>query len=137
MKYSAGEGLPQDFTQAAAWYRKAADTGNAWGQNSLGYAYACGQGVEQDDVEAVFWYVKAAEQGYSLAQSNLGECYRDGKGVAQDRPEAYKWFALAAAQGDPEAVELRDRLTAELSAEDLAEGNRRAERFRCAESGPS
>jgi TPR repeat protein len=47
-----GRGVAQDFAEAARWYRKAADQGNAPGQASLGDMYAHGQGVTQDYAEA-------------------------------------------------------------------------------------
>jgi TPR repeat protein len=41
---------------AAAWYRSAAEQGDASAQNNLGVMYANGVGVERDDVQAVDWY---------------------------------------------------------------------------------
>ena len=55
--------MPQDYTQAAKWYRKAADQGNADAQPNLGLMYEKGQGVPQDYAQAVSWYRKAADQG--------------------------------------------------------------------------
>ena len=43
-----GDGVPQDFTQAAFWYRKAAEQGHAEAQNDLGRCYFFGQGLAQD-----------------------------------------------------------------------------------------
>ncbi|MFP6745782.1 MAG: hypothetical protein VCB77_11420 [Alphaproteobacteria bacterium] len=37
-----------DYTEAAKWYRLAAEQGNAEGQRRLGTLYAEGQGVPQD-----------------------------------------------------------------------------------------
>ena len=54
-RYSNGDGVPQDFTQAVAWYREAADQGIALAQFNLGAMYAIGQGVPQDYVEAHKW----------------------------------------------------------------------------------
>ncbi|WP_406569303.1 tetratricopeptide repeat protein, partial [Aeromonas veronii] len=66
-----------------AWYRKAAEQGDAMAQFNLGAMYEQGKGVAQDDKQAVAWYRKAAEQGYAMAQSNLGGMYNTGSGVAQ------------------------------------------------------
>jgi len=52
-----------DYTQAAAWFRQAAEQGHAGAQFSLGLMYDNGWGVPEDDAEAAFWYRKAAEQG--------------------------------------------------------------------------
>jgi hypothetical protein len=50
--YSLGAGVPQDYAEAAKWYRMAADRGNAAGQQSFGSLYLNGQGVPQDYVLA-------------------------------------------------------------------------------------
>ena len=47
--YSNGQGVKQDYAQAAQWYRKAADQGNAAAQAALGELYEVGQGVQRDD----------------------------------------------------------------------------------------
>jgi len=47
--------VTQDYSQAADWWRKAADAGNPAAQYSLGLAYAQGQGVAQDLVLAQMW----------------------------------------------------------------------------------
>jgi hypothetical protein len=65
--YEQGKGLPQDFTEAVAWYRKAADQGFARAQDDLGYMYLEGKGVWRDYSEAARWYRKAAKQGDEYA----------------------------------------------------------------------
>jgi uncharacterized protein len=54
-------------SEAAKWFRKAADQGNAKAQHVMGMAYFEGQGVIKDAAEAVKWYRKAADQGYANA----------------------------------------------------------------------
>jgi len=103
--YANGQGVQQDYRQAAAWYRKAADQGNASAQNNLGVKYFNGQGVQQDYKEAALWYLKAAEQGNATAQGNLGLMYSKGQGVPYDLVLAHKWLNLAAGAGDSNAVE--------------------------------
>ena len=56
-------GVPQDYAQAAVWFRLAADQGEASAQDMLGSMFAQGKGVRQDDVQAVKWYRLAADQG--------------------------------------------------------------------------
>lgn len=58
--YEKGLGTPPDYTQAAAWYRKAAEQGDSRAQINLGYLYEKGLGVERDPAEAVRWYRQAA-----------------------------------------------------------------------------
>ena len=45
--YHQGKGVPQDYTGAEYWYRKAAEQGNAMGQLGLGTMYKIGKGVPQ------------------------------------------------------------------------------------------
>ena len=111
MAYEAGEdneyvgisGIEKDYVKAVKWYRKAAEQGCEFGQNSLGDCYYYGRGVDEDNVEAVKWYRKAAEQGFSLAQFSLGKCYYYGYGVDEDKVKAVKWYQKAAEQGDANA----------------------------------
>ncbi len=46
-------GVPQDYAEAAKWYRLAAEQNNAAAQYNLSLMYANGQGVPRDDGEAV------------------------------------------------------------------------------------
>ena len=98
--YAHGHGVPQDDTEAAKWYRRAAEQGHAVGQYQLGLYYAEGRGgVPRDDTQAVKWYRQAADQGVASAQTNLGFMYAEGRGVQQDDTEAAKWYRRAADQG--------------------------------------
>ena len=38
--YERGRGVRQDFAEAVRWFRRAAEQGNARGQNNLGAMYA-------------------------------------------------------------------------------------------------
>ncbi|MGI9229087.1 MAG: tetratricopeptide repeat protein, partial [Gammaproteobacteria bacterium] len=58
-----GEGAPQNYVEAARWYRLAAEQGHADAQFHLGVMYYDGDGVSQDYDEAARWYRLAAEQG--------------------------------------------------------------------------
>lgn len=87
------------MSEAAKYFKRAADLGDAMGQNNLGVCYLKGYGVYQDQSEAVRWFLKSANQGFGEAQNNLGVCYRDGTGVSASKMEASKWFHKAAAQG--------------------------------------
>jgi TPR repeat protein len=91
--------VSQNYAQAEAWYRKAAEQGNARAQLNLGMLYNNGQGVPQDYAQAAQWYRKAAVQGDFLSQSNLGVLYVNGHGVHQDFVLAAQWFRKAADQG--------------------------------------
>jgi TPR repeat protein len=95
-----GLGVPQDYVEAAKWYRMAAEQGNVFAQNNLGLMYESGEGVTQDIIEGAKWYRKAAEQGNALAQYNLGLLHDKGNGVPQDSTQAAKWYLQAAQQGN-------------------------------------
>ena len=97
-------GVAQDETEAAKWFRKAAEQNLAEAQYNLGVCYAKGQGVAQDAAEAVAWYRKAAAQNLAPAQYNLGVCCSRGRGVAEDPVEAVTWYRRAAAQNLAEAL---------------------------------
>ena len=71
--YCFNKGVKMDYTEAAKWYRKAAEQGDADAQNNLGLCYERGQGVPEDYEEAVKWYRKAAAQGHAGAKKVLKE----------------------------------------------------------------
>ena len=98
--YFTGQGVPQDYTTAKAWYERAAAQGNAWSRNQLGQLAADGRGESQDYKKARQWWEQAATQGVAQAQYNLGQLYATGRGVAQDYKTARGWYEKAAAQGN-------------------------------------
>jgi TPR repeat protein len=121
----------QSYTEAIFWFRKAAEQGNAFAQESLGDMYHEGRGVLQDYSEAASWYRKAAEEGSDSGQYSLGSMYARGEGVPRDFVEAYMWLNLAAAEApagkirDQRAKE-RDLVTEKMTAPQITEGQRRA-----------
>ena len=80
--------------------KKAAVSGDANAQFTLGRYYAKGQNVSQNIAEAVAWFRKAAEQEHANAQLALGFHYLNGQGVTEDVTEAVKWFNKAARNGN-------------------------------------
>jgi hypothetical protein len=67
-----GNGVPQSYSEALAWFQKAADQGDAKSEYDVGYLYSRGLGVPKDRDEANRWYRKAASQGDEDAQLVLG-----------------------------------------------------------------
>lgn len=53
--FETGRGVPQNFTEAAMWYRRAAEQGDSLAQYSLGLLYEKGFGVPRDIIEASKW----------------------------------------------------------------------------------
>jgi hypothetical protein len=102
--------IPTDPVQKVAWYRKAAEQGNAEAQFNLGLSYAKGLGAQQNFAEAAVWYNKAANQGFAEAQEHLGSLYYRGRGVPQDYAQAVLWFRRAADQGDARAQSMLGEL---------------------------
>ena len=100
MAYGEGEGVAQDYTEAAKWFRKAAEQGDTISQYATGSMCEHGDGVAKDLVEALRWYRKAADQGYARAQFNVGNSYYHGSGVTRNYAEAIKWYRKSAEQGD-------------------------------------
>jgi TPR repeat protein len=109
-----GDGVEQNYTEAANWYRIAAEKGSSRAQHNLGVMYEEGTGFQKDTSEAAKWYRLAAEQDNPGSQNNLGRLYETGDGVPQDQAVALEWYSKAAAAGDANAQEnvkrLRDRV---------------------------
>ena len=59
--------MGEDDREAAVWYRKAANQGEADAQLHLGFKYANGQGVPKDWAKAYGWWSLAATQGEEMA----------------------------------------------------------------------
>lgn len=94
--------IPDEYKQAEAWYKKAAEQGNLSGELDLAALYRDGgQGFPRDMAQAAAWYRKAADQGDPEAQGTLALLYSMGQGVAQDYVEAYFWLDLAASEPGP------------------------------------
>ena len=64
--YNQGQGVPQDYAEAAHWYRLAAEQGYARAQFLLGLMYSVGDGVIQDYSTAYMWINIAARNGDSV-----------------------------------------------------------------------
>jgi uncharacterized protein len=122
--YARGEGVPQDYGQAATWFRKAADQGDAAAQFILGMMYDGGNGLPQDHDQATAWYRKAANNGHALAQFNLSVMYYKGEGVPQDYGQAYMWVNLAATTGLEKAINSRNVLIEKMTPSQIEEGQR-------------
>jgi len=102
--------LEQQNTEAAKWYRMAAEQGNAQAQFDLGDMYIVGSvGIDANVDEALRLWRLAASQGHAGAQNSLGkwegllvsvcEHMRD----KQDYAEAMKCFRRFADQGNAKA----------------------------------
>jgi TPR repeat protein len=68
--YAEGKVVPNDFTEAAKWFRKAADQGHAQAQYTLGVIYSGGHGVPVDFAEGYVWYCLAEKSGVENASDD-------------------------------------------------------------------
>jgi hypothetical protein len=116
-----GDGVEQNYVEAAAWFRIAADQGHVGAQHNLALMYENGEGVPQDYSEAAKWYRMAAEQGNAGSQNNLGGLYESGLGVATDYAVAIEWYRKGADGGDEVAHSNLQRLTNRTELEDYRE----------------
>jgi uncharacterized protein len=82
--------FPRDMVQAAEWYRKAAEQGDATAQGTLGTLYFMGQGVAQNYLEAYYWLdLAAAVNGPKQAQY-MANRQMVGTHITTDELEAAK-----------------------------------------------
>jgi TPR repeat protein len=130
--YYNGQGVNQDYAEAARLFRLAAEKGDPYAQSNLAYMCEVGEGVPQDYQEAAKWYLKAAEQGNVQAQFYAGRLYEKGQGIEQNDVIALSYYILASAGGEARATVERDRLTAWMAPDQVAEAQTRAREFKVA-----
>jgi TPR repeat protein len=133
--YYYGHGVSRDYTEAARWYRRAAQNSNAMAEATLGDIYYYGRGVPQDFAEAGQWWRLAAERGVAVAQLNLGVMYANGDGVPQDYVKSHLYSNLAAAHLPPGqdreiAVKNREIVSKLMSPAQIAEAQQLARAWR-------
>lgn len=84
---------------------KAANMGNSYAQNCIGFFYEEGYGVEKNIRKAVEWYLKSAQQENPWAQCNLGCIFFEGIEAKINRKRAIKYFIKSAKNNHPRAYE--------------------------------
>ena len=99
-------GQPQDFAQAAALLRPAAEKNDANASYYLALMYKNGLGVPQDSSAAAFWLDVAAQGEVPAAMFLLANMLLSGDGVAKDDKKARSLIERAAALEYPEAVQM-------------------------------
>lgn len=129
-----GQGFPQNYAEAAKWFRRAAEQGDVGAQYDLGDAYYQGKGVAQDYGDAVKWYRRAAERRHRKAQYSLGNAYYRDRGVPQDYVQAHMWMDLAdsVSAGDDlkKYSSARDKVAAKMTPQEIAEAQRLAREWK-------
>ena len=66
-------GVRQDYSQAARWYKLAADQGHVEAQNNLGLLFNSGLGVPMDAGTAMSWIAISCRNGYKVACDNYAK----------------------------------------------------------------
>jgi len=97
--YHDGNGVNQNYAEAAKWLRRAANQKDRTAAASLGFMYLEGRGVPQDTEEAGKLIGLAAALGEQRAQGFVGAMYRENK----DYVEAVNWLRSASSQGEAPA----------------------------------
>ena len=143
---AAGDGMAQlifgrnlagagNYEEAETWLLKASAQGVKGSSAALGNLYYNHYSRLKDDAKALQWLGKAAEEGDTRSQLDYSYMFYSGRGVAQDRAEAYKWLLVAdPTQGDVESA--MEWLKPQLTAEEVAEGEKRAAAWKAAHPGP-
>jgi len=105
------------YKEAARFYHKAADLGDANSLYKLGLYYDEGLGVSQSREEAEIMFNAAAEAGGAELKFDVGMRYTEGLGVPLDNDKALFWLNSANDFGHPEAQENIYKLIGEPSEE--------------------
>ncbi len=103
----------QENAQAAMWFQRAAEQGEAEAQYRLGRLHYETGRAENSLQMAVQWFEKAAEQNHLDGLRNLAFCYAFGDGVKSSKSKSKELYLRAfpiclqrAEQGDSSAVAL-------------------------------
>jgi TPR repeat protein len=82
-----GDGVPQNYIEAARLFRLAADQGDADAQGSLAFCYVQGRGVPMDKAEGLRLLALGAEQGHAPSQLTLARVNRAAGGPVAAVPK--------------------------------------------------
>jgi hypothetical protein len=135
LKFASGQGVSQDYAQAAHWYAQAAEQNHGLAQFNLATMYRQGQGVARDEAKSLMWMTRAAKLGDAAAQYKLGvqqhlACREGGpRAGPEGRIEALKWVRLSAAQGYRGAEGACEFVALGMTREEVVEGQRRVDAF--------
>jgi len=117
-QYAEGTGVPQDETEAMAWYLKAANNTNTYSVHlidhpsgkaayAIAMMYAEGRGVPKDEKTALAWLFRAAEKGNPEAPWDIANRYARGMSVPQDTAVAAEWYVEAELRQDDGEISMR------------------------------
>jgi len=95
---------PPRTAEAIAFYRQAAERGDAESAYELGSLYDRGQGVRPDAAQRNAWWQKAAALNYAPALLALAEMARAGDGMPKSEQAAVDYYRRAAERGSGPAA---------------------------------
>lgn len=90
--------------EAAALYKRTADSGNDTARTRLAWMHEAGRGVERDLGQAAQLFMQSAQAGHAEAQYAIAVMYRTGRGQPKDIEQSMLWLKRAAEQKYPAAV---------------------------------
>lgn len=93
---AAGQGVPEDFVQAMAWFQKAHAQKQPHAACRIASLHRDGKGVAQSLEEAARWYRIEADGDCAVAQANLGRILES----QHQYEEAIKYLRRAAENGE-------------------------------------
>lgn len=118
-----------DLVSSLAYFRMAAEQGQAEAQFEVGQMYAQGLGTLQLFEEALHWYSLSARQGHAKAQFNLAFLYAHGQGVEQDYVKAYEWYRISHLCAYPLAKKAMELTAKKISVGEIEMADWRADSF--------
>ncbi len=118
--HDTGQGVPQDYQEAARWYGRAGEQDHAIALYNLGLLHFEGKGVELDRVKALDLYRRSARHGDADALSSIGYMFLRGIGVEENQLEGLAYFLLAAERGSSDGAHNRDRVLGRFDTNDFA-----------------
>jgi hypothetical protein len=111
--FEKGEGVTQDFDEAADLYEKTIKQAKevaqekykacALAEYNISMCYLKGEGTPQDFGRAVDWLLKAANHGNISARGAFGVLLNKGQALGKDPERAIAFFWMAALDGDETA----------------------------------
>ena len=102
--YDKDGGLPTNYEEAAAWYRKQPTPGMHWQCSTLVGSTMRGAAHQETLLKRRLGIEKAADAGNALAMFNLGRIYDEGRGTSRNAAEAVAWYRKAADAGNAGAM---------------------------------
>ena len=140
--YRDARGATKSYERAALWFRRAAEQGSVEAQYQLAYIHYAGLVFPRDTAEMMRWLLAAALRSHCDAEIILGAVLEYGlEDVPVDLVEARKWYDLASGAVSGASVVVAPqalaRISAKMSAAEIAESKRRAQSWRPAvDQGP-